>query len=375
MTPETVADTLCLQNYRKILKKLRKQLEVARPQLILTTPGAKPPPIEIDSDDETVASPDPSPAKARKGNDGRAIAASSHHRPSRAPRVKIEEAVSPSEPLKAVFTLEYLKRVYDSGSAAGLPDQINPKVTGHIIRHCLQGWPRMINTTLKEIKQLMVDMLSKSVQDTLATRRETQLFRDTKQAVRDLFLELLQKQQDLINTVVTSHTHKPIIYAVGVLAQAKEFSGQQLETERSRHRVNEYFDKLDAKLEKIGKQPTKPDERQKKFADAAWIKSTLGTDPYHREISAMVTPVSYYDVVAIQILDNIARHLELGLIDGLEKELKERLFEELKFTDPEHCAQLLAEDPRREKKRLDLIGEKIKLEKAIQELRGLPEVY
>ena len=223
-------------DYRNTLRDLRKRLHGARPQLLLGTPGVKKPTIEIDSDDENMGSPEPSPAKTRKGNDGRAIISSTQTQQFRAPRIKTEEEAF-SAPPKAVFTLDKVKRAYDNGTTSGLPDLSNPKVTETLALECLQCWPAMIDSTLEEIKYLMVKMLSESIETTLATRRETRFFRDATQVVENLFLELLQKQEDLVHTIVACETHKPITYDNEALKSGRDTARQKLQEDRISQRV------------------------------------------------------------------------------------------------------------------------------------------
>ena len=228
----------------------------------------------------------------------------------------------------------------------------------------------MVDGMLAGVKQLTVNMLSESIQFTLATRRQTQLFEHTTQIVEALLLELLQKQQDAVRTIVACETHKPITYAEELLRSERENTTRKLMNERTLQRVNEYFDKLDAKTNK----QTKLEDRKRKAADSEWVVKCLGFDSYSEEVKAMVTPISYYRVASLQMVDTIAKHLEYGFIYALESNLKDRLREKLQVMDTDHCAQLLAEDPHREETRRRLVVEKEKLLKAMDELRSLPQL-
>ena len=126
-------------------------------------------------------------------------------------------------------------------------------------------------------------------------------------------------------------------------------------------------------MDSSGGKPTKTEERAKKAIDATFIKA-LGPDPYRQEIDAMATPIAYYNIASTQVLDSIAKHLEFGLIDALEKGLQDRLQDDLKSMDEDYCVELLAEDPRRENLRRRLLAEKEKLAKAMDELQGLPNL-
>ena len=354
-------------SYGEIIRSLREQLKQARPQLLLTTPGVKQRavPIAIDSsdDDEAPASPAPMPSKkARKGNDGRVIAA------YRTP-VKTENG-SPAPPVKAIFRLDQIKQAYDRGWTCGLPDEINPKVTEHLVLQSVSGWSSLVDGILEDVRNLVLGMISTGIDTSLATRRQTKLFTETSIVVESLFSALMGKQQDLVRNFIACETYQPITYAGAALKQGIETTRQQLRGERTQQRINEYYDTLECK----GAKPTKPEDRKKKLGDSDWIQRSLGSDPYAREVGAVARILAYYDIASQRVVDVIASHLEYGLLHGLENNLKSALFEGLQATNSEYCAQLLAEDPQREALRLRLMAEKEKLLQALEELRGLPHL-
>ncbi|KAK3707741.1 hypothetical protein LTR37_011918 [Vermiconidia calcicola] len=356
--------------YKKILQGLREQLKASRPRLILTTPGFKPPPICVDSDDNddiSSASPAPTPSKKRKGDNGQSFVT-----PSRTPStpIKIEEGAAPAV-APMVFRLNEVKIAYDSGSSSGLPEEVNPKVTEDLALQCLRGWGVLANSTLEKIQELLVGMLAKSVEDTWASRRGTRLFDDATEAIEELFLGFMQTRRTTIAELIADETYKPITYGDVVFRQAKESAKGELLENRASQRVKEHFDKLDAK--QASNKIMKPEERKKKAADSAFL-STLGADPYAREINAMRTPIAYYTVASNRFMDNIALSLDRCLLGALEQGLKEKLQKSLDVLNPEHCADLLQEDPQREADRQALLAEKTNLLQAMEELQGLPHL-
>ena len=154
------------------------------------------------------------------------------------------------------------------------------------------------------------------------------------------------------------------------MRQGKEQVRQELQKDRLWQRANEFINKL---VPRRCKQ-TKTDDRKKKLNDTAWIQQNLGADKYSREVAAMADPIAYYDIASSRIVDSIANHLEYGLLHGLEKDLKAKLFNGLQATDSGHCALLLAEDPSREELRRSLIEEKQKLLQASEVLQKLPQL-
>lgn len=100
-----------------------------------------------------------------------------------------------------------------------------------------------------------------------------------------------------------------------------------------------------------------------------------GSDEYEREVEHLATPLAYYDVASTQLCDTVARELEYGLLHAYEERLHRRLLEELRTGDAAYCAELLAEDPERERERVALLKEKENLTQALEELNRLPDTH
>lgn len=357
-------------SYRKIIQSLRQQLKSAKPRLALSTPGYKEPAIIVDSDDDET--PTPTPSKSRRGNDGHAVTTPlrGQAEPRSTPRSTVKrENGTPTLPLRTTFKLDEVKHVYDAGSTSGLPDQLNPKVTDHLIIQSLRGWQDMIDAALREVQDLMSDALGEIIHEKLANRRQTQLFTETIRIVKDLLLELLDSQIQGVHHMVACEMHKPITYANDTLKSIAAVASKELHAKRLETRIDEHYNTLEANGGKV----VKSEDRKKKAGDSAWVHSVLGPDTYGRELTAMATPLAYYDIASARMIDNIATHLEYGLFHAIETELRGRLFDGLRTQDSDHCAQLLAEDPRREEQRRRLTAEKEKLLQALDELRGLPQ--
>lgn len=102
-----------------------------------------------------------------------------------------------------------------------------------------------------------------------------------------------------------------------------------------------------------------------------FVRSKLGSDRYNWVISEMAMVLAYYDYSLGSLVDTMAKTLECGLLSELEGQLTDKLMVELRAGEPEHCALLLAEDPRRELQRARLDQEKRKLVAALEELNAL----
>ncbi|KAK5123566.1 hypothetical protein LTR85_002604 [Meristemomyces frigidus] len=359
-------------DYKQLIRVLRKQLLDLRPHVVLRTPGYVKPAIEVDSDDEPDPTPTPArtysplqtPSKMRRGMNGQPIPSSARAAMTETPRKTVKAEHSDQALTRCTFTLDKLKLSLDRGSNSGLPDQVDPKVTEHFIKQSLAGWRGLVTTLLGKVQQQMAGMLKESIDDSLSTRRQTQLYIKVTEAIDAIVTDALRAQSNVIVHLVDCETYKPITYNPN-LRQLTEQAKSKLKTDRRIERVDEYCDALDAKGVKV---PT-AQERAKKLEE---LESKMGADKYGREVAAMATPLAYYDLASARMLDNIATHLECGLMGALEANLRNALRASLRVTDEGYCVQLLAEDPEREKMRMRLLGEREKLGIALEELRGWP---
>ena len=366
----------CFRNeYRLLLDKTREDLKDRRPHVELRTPGYQLPSIELDiSSDEEEAAPTPveTPSKMRRGNNGQPIRTPQKQQQAAreatgTPRTRVKGEKSEKSvqiPPRVIFKLDETRERLDRGSSSGLPNQINPKVTDGLILQSLAGWRTVVGDLMTGIRKLLAETMERTIQETLETRPQTQLFVDVKTTVEDFCTTVLSAQTKAIMHIVACELHKPVTCIVN-LRELTTHAETKLRHDRLVQRVNEYLDPLEAKGVKV---PSKAD-RLKKLTE---YEPKIKQDDYSREVSALGTPLAYYDIAAARMLDNIASHLELGLLHPLEIELRPTLKAALRVTDEAHCVHLLAEDPGGEAERGRLVLEREKLEMALRELQGLP---
>lgn len=351
--------------YRQLLLNMREKLQGLRPHADLGTPGYEAPTFELDDDDEMpVATPTPTPSKKRKDNNGQAVRTpqGAQSRPQ-GPRSRVKS--EHPEPLtKIIFKLDQVKEKFDRGSNSGLPNQVDPKVTTNLIKESMVGWANLTNMLLSALKKLLDETVQRTLKDLLPTRIQTQLFTQVNKAVHSFWTDLLNNQAKVVVNIVECECHKPITLNPSLNGMT-ETARAQLRKDRRIARVDEHFDPLAAEGTKV---PSKP-ERLKRLEE---LEAKLPPDPFRREVDALATPLAYYDLAEARMLDNIAMHLELGLLTPLEKELRDVLWTKLRVTDEAHCLMLLAEDPVREEQRIRLLAKKEKLEMALAELQALP---
>ncbi|KAI6801187.1 P-loop containing nucleoside triphosphate hydrolase protein [Hortaea werneckii] len=375
--------------YKGLLRELRTQLKQGKPQIILGTPGYVKPAISLDTEDEN---DDPRAANSRLSTETpskkRKVGNNHFQTPTQCDRIKVddsfgtpasrnrsktvsEDAVQDSASSTGTpLALGEVKDMFDFGSTTCLPDQIDPRVTESLIKQFLQDWRRLVEELLVRIYRLLADKLQACIYEVLPARQSTQLLRDISGILESLVKDLVTQQKERIAYLVNCEMHKPITYNNKLLATETAAQKNRLEQLRHIERVNEYYDTLESKG--AARIPY-GEERKRKFEDQT-LRSQLGPDCYNREVDALATPLAYYDIASLRLLDTIASHLEFGLMYGLETRLRDALRTGLKVTEEQHCLELLAEDPERENLGLRLTAEKEKLVMAMKDLDGLPNM-
>ncbi|KAK4579939.1 hypothetical protein LTR86_000140 [Recurvomyces mirabilis] len=360
--------------YRRLIKTAQSQLQELRPLVNLNTPGFQKQAISLDSEEDSDPTPDNTPSgKRRRVDDGRVQPVPStpargtpfRPRPTptplSAPRPNFKTDLPSTSRLKV--RLDEVRELYDNGSNSGLPDQLNPRVTDDLVRMSLKPWSELVPRLMGQISNLVSEMLKDSIDQALATRKRTQLFVRSTKAIEHLFEGLMTGVHERVSNTLACEMNRPITYqSVKTLAEPVR---AKLLQDRATIRVNEYYDTLESKGAKVP--PTA--ERMKKRVDLE--NGPLRTDEWGREVAAMATPLTYYDIASGRLLDSISLMLDYNLLRGLQVELLDTLRFELRVTDEAYCAELIAEDPAREKRRRHLEVEKGKLNLALAELQGL----
>ena len=114
--------------------------------------------------------------------------------------------------------------------------------------------------------------------------------------------------------------------------------------------------------------------KETKVADSQWTNERPAEDDFGPIINCVATIHTLQDILSSGLADTISMHLKSDVLAKLRDETATMLRAELKVLDtPPHCAQLLAEDPAREKQRKQLLTEKSKLEKAVAIIEDLQD--
>ncbi|KAF2718418.1 P-loop containing nucleoside triphosphate hydrolase protein [Polychaeton citri CBS 116435] len=351
------------QQYRTMFTQARAAMRDAKPQVDVKTPGYQAFQSIVDDDDddddgdEPMQTPTPAQVRAtkrRKRADGT---------PTPAPFTPSPTKVN-KHPATTTFGLGEVRERYERGNMSGLQGQLNPKVTEALALQTLKIIPKMINALLAGVKKLGSSMIRNAIDRALDSRHDTKMYSEASKCVQMFWDRLALKQQTDVQHLLQCEMRKAVTYQVGQRAREHD----ELLAQRQLQRVNEYFDGLDLK----GQRVPASEGRIAKLQDVKWVKEHLGNDDFAQEIFAMSLVLDYYNVATGRILDTVAVLLDNGLLQHLHRETLGKLLEGLRAHDNDSCAELLADDPQREQERLRLMCEKEKLLQALQELQSLP---
>jgi hypothetical protein len=361
--------------YLKILTDFHKRLRAARPKLSLGTPGYIKPSIPIESDEEM----DDTPSKSRRTDKNRGTpfrntnsSQSSRNTESRESRRKMpphtEEHASN---VHVVFRLGEVKRILDAAPGSDLGGDVDTRVrnllTLKAIRH---SWKQIVTETLFAVRALFQETLQRIIGVQLEARRTQQIHHETIQIAEAYLEQLIRRHLEVVNEMVKWEERRPIIYDRKALKSKQDEQHQAIINERRFIRIREHFETEEA----LGLRVPNQQDQRKKAADAAQADALLGPDDYDREIEVLARPLAYYDIVVSQFANYFAKSLESMLLYPYAEGIQEQL-QVLYECEEEQCAQLLAEDPRRERMRAELIGQRQRLTTALEELSKLPGVH
>lgn len=358
-----------MPEYRSLLRGFRKQLRDRTPEVEAKTPGYQPKALSISidtSEDERMPPPaTPTPASSKRRANGTPARNSST--PRYAKRMKAD-APDSSAQFGKVFKLDEVECEYRLNADSGLPDQQSPIVTDILIKQALTGWETVLKEFLKQIDDLVKQMISSVADHQLQRYERTALYQSAHEVLQNFLTKLLTHECREVNAILAREMHKPITLAP--IASYRDVTGPAVRKQRLEQRGREYFDDMEA----LGGKPVNEPERKKRLADEHFVQTVLGPDLHEFAVNALVDPIAYYQVAMSRFADTVALHLEHDLLHRINTDLKQVLIAELRAADPEVCAGLLTEDPEREREREKLLCEKEKLLQAMGELNELPSL-
>jgi hypothetical protein len=267
--------------------------------------------------------------------------------------------------------LDALQMRYDRGATNSIPGSINDKVTEQLIRESCAEWKDIVGALLKSFSGLVRGMISDSIEEALSQWNRTKLYGAMQHTTLAYFNQMMATEGHDINKHLDRMYAYPTTYnkdfEVTRRSFLKSLMEQRYPMESARHA------RATSTLANASLTPLKTLYKEAKDADSQWTNERLVEDKFGSMINCVATIHTFQDILSSSLADTISMHLKSDILAKLRDETAAMLRAELKVLDTPHCAQLLAEDPAREKQRKKLLAEKAKLEKAVAIIEDLQD--
>ena len=267
--------------------------------------------------------------------------------------------------------LDQLQMRYDRGATNSIPGSINDKVTEQLIRESCAEWKDIVGTLLKSFSGLVRGMISDSIEEALSQWNRTKLYGAMQHTTLAYFNQMMATEGHDINKHLDRMYAYPTTYNKDFEVTRRSFLKSLIEQrypmESARHA------RATSTLANASLTPLKTLYKEAKDADSQWTNERLVEDKFGSMINCVATIHTFQDILSSSLADTISMHLKSDILAKLRDETAAMLRAELKVLDTPHCAQLLAEDPAREKQRKKLLAEKAKLEKAVAIIEDLQD--
>lgn len=267
--------------------------------------------------------------------------------------------------------LDELQMRYDRGATNSIPGSINDKVTEQLIRESCAEWKDIVGNLLKSFSGLVRGMISDSIEEALSQWNRTKLYGAMQHTTLVYFNQMMTTESHDINKRLDRMYAYPTTYNKDFEVTRRSFLKSLMEkrypTESAHHA------RATSTLANASLTPLKKLYKESKDADSQWTNERLAEDKFGSMINCVATIHTFQDILSSSLANTISMHLKSDVLAKLRDETATKLRAELKVLDTPHCAQLLAEDPAREKQRKQLLAEKAKLEKAVAIIEDLQD--
>ncbi|KAF7197185.1 Interferon-induced GTP-binding protein Mx [Pseudocercospora fuligena] len=364
--PESKADFRV--EYQRLLKAYSTRIRASLPTIDFTTPGYEAPVQEIDSSSEQET---PSKKRQRTATPSRSIAAgpskiTPDSRNRRTPQVTYD---APRTGKRETFNLQDVHEKFESAPSTVFGETNSEVSKVYAVLAVQKVLPKITNTLIQQIEKLFGTMLTATVENVLCSRQPTQFFARVMEITGVLLQQLVEKRSAFIQELVDAECSRTVTLNRQA-TERRSYWEHELRKRCAAIRVREHFETLNA--ENNGKKIISVPDQEKKATDLEWVHNNLGADPYDREVVGLALPFAYYEIATAAFVDVVIKQLDFGLVARYHSMLPDALKTGL-AGDDQYCAQLLAEDPQRERDRLRLLAEHGKLNDALNELRGLSD--
>lgn len=222
---------------------------------------------------------------------------------------------------------------------------------------------------LDVIGQRLRARLQDILDDVFVSWRSTDFYKETSAAIDTFLFDKQSQLRGLARLVYEMEILHPLAQdeEMSELNRVKEL--RFFQEARHEARASRYLDEI----EQVNCKEMTGLQRAKKLKDVTPEK--LGADPYQREVEAMARVRAYYNIASSRFIDHVCQVVHNKFFEDVRAELHRHVTDALRIFEQQdaqpRCTSLLADDPARERRRMQLVRERASLMKALDTLAGL----
>ncbi|KAI9847989.1 MAG: hypothetical protein M1838_000688 [Thelocarpon superellum] len=264
------------------------------------------------------------------------------------------------------FTLTGIREELCSGRTTGMPGLIDSHTVDRLSRQSAAHWKGPMLDFVDMSAELLRQQVMARLEDALGSWKPTKLFEVLVSLIQSCLERWLKDERDEANAIFDLEMRYITTLDQDGKEKWKLHAEQRFQKMRLELRINEALD------EDEGDNVTEGSKREAKVAK--FDLKRLGKDEFWQEVDIVAHVRGYHEIALWRFVDNIHRRVLGNLFLKCRKLLVRSLVEGLgleRADAQEHCAYLMAEDPHREARRVQLKKEKERLHRAQDRLAVL----
>ncbi|KAJ5721643.1 uncharacterized protein N7483_009577 [Penicillium malachiteum] len=252
------------------------------------------------------------------------------------------------------FTLDHIQNLKQECQHAGVPNQIDPRAIQKLNQSMISHWEVVVKSFAQALHGVLEKAVLSALNDVMSMYRQTGLYREFQKIIHDFLAK-----------VTTDYDQQVLAYFQ--MEYETPFTMAQAEHKQKTSKVLADL----SKARGLARSKVWQKVRGLSDDDKANVHADLGPDPFSQEIEMISSSRGYYEIAAMRFTDMVCLLAESKIRARCRVELKETLEGRFGSTSEERCRELMAEDPEREHRRIDLTKQKARLTQALMWLSAM----
>ncbi|KAF3892774.1 Dynamin GTPase [Trichophyton interdigitale] len=263
------------------------------------------------------------------------------------------------------FTLPEIRNINADTYASGVPGLGNPHAVEALNRISVSHWEDPMKTFLLVTYSLMAEVLLNEMRYVFGQYEQTALFEELKVIIVEFLESIRIEHFHQAELVFNIECLKPFTMANDLFRRGQEEAYEYFFHKRYEARVAQYARLIDAQQQQTTGRSLRTDLSKV-------TEKELGPDEFAKELEIMSASRAYYDIASSRFVDTTCQGIHIKLFMRCRDELRGEIEQKLGILNEnasERCTELMAEDRERQLRRMYLLKEKEKLDKAQEWLK------